>query len=179
MWPVAWSEELNERGFIDEAMVILSKMPSCAARTPWLIGSASRTLMGRVREESESHMQGRAFDMSPMYSETEILAPDEHIMGLAWNVISLSMIAPAYAALRNFVVEGDHVHVQPAATLWDDAMPVAFTMPTWYPWTGELMQSSEGVALNGSFWAFQLQEPGMRLASREEMNQLMMELRKK
>lgn len=177
MWPEEWTRELTERGFIDVAVRILAAMPPCATRVPWIIGSASKTLLGRERTESQSHMQGKAFDMSPMYSATEILAPDDHIMGLAWNIVSLSIIAWAYNDYPCFVVEGDHLHVQPDVVMQKGTLPVAFTMPTWYQWTTELSSSEQLDSLNGSFWVFDYEEPSMRLATRDEMTALMAALR--
>lgn len=169
-WPTEWTAELRDYGFIDAAVSILAALPKCALRAPWIIGSASKALGGAERLESASHKDHRAFDMSPMFDKEHILSPDGAIMGLAWNVISVDILSCAYAAYPHFVVEGDHLHVQPGATLPADAMLCAMTMPRWYEWTGAIMDSSETVDLAGSFWVWVPEKASFSLAPNEVAN---------
>lgn len=166
-WPTEWTDELREHGFIEAAVTILAALPKCALRAPWIIGSASKTLSGGDRLESSSHREHRAFDMSPMFDKDHIMSPDGAIMGLAWNVISVDIISCAYAKYPHFVVEGDHLHVQPGANLPQDKMLCAMTMPRWYEWTGAIMDSSETVDLAGSFWLWSPDSATFALAPNE------------
>lgn len=163
-WPAAWEDRLARRGFLDAAAAILTALPACAVRTPWIIGSDNENLFGDPRTESKSHMSGRAFDMSPMFSRDDILSPDRRIMGLAWNVVSLAMLSSAYGRYPHFVVEGDHLHVQPEAALDPSEMSAVMTMPSWYPWTDIIRGDEDTSVLDGSWWLFNAQKGTMRLA---------------
>lgn len=168
-WPTAWEQELLAHGFLEAATTILKLLPSCAVKVPWLIGSASRNLVGEERTESRSHLEGRAFDMSPMYTKDLILSPDKQIMGLAWNIVSVCLLSSAYEKYPHFVVEGDHLHVQPGADLPVSGLLLAFTMPSWYPWVSSITACDESNPLCDSMWIFAQDEAAVRLASDSEV----------
>lgn len=174
LWPEEWTAELEAAGFIDAAAYLLSLMPKQATETPWIIGSATKTLFGTERTDSRAHMEGRAFDMSPMYSDDVAILEDSRIMGLAWNIIYMATFASIQTGKVPFVIEGDHLHVEPGAPgagLDPGQVFAVFTAPTWYNWTGRILETPIGKALIPSIWLFDgtscaIQSPSAELAGR-------------
>lgn len=174
LWPAEWTDELEAHGFLDAAVSLLSYLPAEATAVPWIIGSASKSIFGMPRQDSLSHMEGRAFDMSPMYSETVAIQPGSPIMGLAWNIVYLAIFAAAQTGKIPFVVEGDHLHVEPGASgegLEPGSVFAVFTAPTWYTWTNRVLTTPIGRALLPSIWCFngmrcEIESPSPELATR-------------
>lgn len=158
LWPKDWNDELEEHGFLDAATSILAGMDAAASDVPWIIGSASLNLFGQPRSESASHMEGKAFDMSPMRSESVAVEPGAPIMGLAWDLISLMEISQAAGGGIPFVVEGDHLHVQPQAKggLGPGQLYAVWTFPDWYEWTSVAAATPLGAAARNTVWLWDL-----------------------
>lgn len=128
--PTVLMDSPNLDKFIEVAGAILDTLPPEAKLVPWVIGSTDRDLAGTERQ-SKSHQEGEAFDMSPCYSDTILVPEDRRIMGMAWNIVSLIVVAPA-CEVACVCVEGDHLHVM----VDRDPLNKVFCVPTvaaWYP----------------------------------------------
>lgn len=181
VWPAEWEDELSQKGFLDAAMSLLVSCDPKIVEVPWIIGSASRTLFGTERTDSPSHAEGKAFDMSPMYSPDAILSPDKRISGMAWNIMSIAAVAPMTSTGIPFCVEGDHIHVQPSISSGpsngQSATPsegdpsrciyCAFTGSTWYPWFEQITAVEPAKSLIPSLWAFNLDTAEFKMLDAE------------
>jgi hypothetical protein len=134
--------------FIATAQAILDALPPEAKLVPWVIGSTDRDLMGNARA-SETHKKAEAFDMSPCYSQTELVPLDKRISGMAWNIVSLMLIWGAKDVCL-FCVEGDHLHVMPGRDPWDALFCVP-TVASWYPMADSLSTMGAADILNKLF----------------------------
>jgi hypothetical protein len=120
-------------------------------------------------------MKGFAFDMSPMYSPDVIIADGAPIMGLAWNLINLFHIAAASDGTIPFVVEGDHLHVQPQAGIpaSKGIVYACWTLPTWYQVHSMLQNSPIGEALLNSVWKLDALKPAVYTPSRDIVEEML------
>lgn len=110
--PVRWATDPRAIEMWSLAVAMLSGAHSAVRKTPWVIGSTWEDIFGNPRSASTSHMEAKAFDMSPMYDESQLLSPRKQLMGLAWNQLSLTYLSTIPHSLAAYVVEGDHLHVQ-------------------------------------------------------------------
>lgn len=80
-------------------------------------------------------MEGRAVDISPMVSETQVLPSDGHMFALAWNLLLISYLLTLHTDQFSWVVEGDHIHAQwggdPTAK-HNDMIVCVPTLSSWY-----------------------------------------------
>jgi hypothetical protein len=153
--------------FVETAESILEAIPPESRDPWWVIGSTDRNLAGEIRV-SKSHVDHLAFDMSPCYSETELVPPDRRIMGLAWNLLSLFTIAEAFSVCA-VCAEGDHLHVMPDrdSTAQKFAVP---TIATWYPLANTLQTLPAQVLLDK---LFVLEGVSLRPATQDEFEAFM------
>lgn len=101
---------------------------------PWIIGSTDRDIFGKPRTDSVSHRHG-AWDITPMYNDEFIISPGASVYGLAWNILSLAMLATITDRSIAFIVEGDHLHLTKSAApsmLPQGAVIAVPTITSWY-----------------------------------------------
>lgn len=109
--PDEWFDEVVSHPCLPLAAEFISRLSPVALMTPWTITSATKDLSGAIRSDSPSHSEGRALDISPLYSEDTLLSADMPMMGLAWNIKSLIVLSEGQWGDIPVFVEGDHLHI--------------------------------------------------------------------
>lgn len=109
--PSRWASDSRALEMWNIANEMIIPAHSAVKTTPWVIGSTWEDIFGNPRTNSAVHLDAKAFDMSPMYDEATLLSPRKQLMGLAWNLLSLTYLSTLNTKLAAFVVEGDHIHV--------------------------------------------------------------------
>lgn len=113
-----------------------------------------------MREDSKSHLSGLAFDMSPMWSTTEALSPDRRALQMAWNVFDIACLAQGCHDRVPYVIEGDHLHVQPKGNpqiLKPSEVLSCLSLSTYYPLRKEVDSDRLTSSLVGSLWLFDIE----------------------
>lgn len=133
--PKMWSDDKEAVEAFHIAERILAPADHRVLDVPWIVGSVKEDIAGNPRSGSQSHLSGRAFDISPMYSRHELLDPDRAISGLAWNMVKLLALATLDWKQAAMVVEGDHIHVEKDGKpelLPPGKMYTVWSMSPWY-----------------------------------------------
>jgi hypothetical protein len=171
--PVIMEHSRNIQGIIEAAKKVYAALPPAAKETPWIIGSTDIDIAGEARASSTSHTEGLAFDMSPTaWSEvgTDLIPENRQMMGLAWNIASLALVAPA-AKEAPFVVEGDHLHCMVSGDPSGDTVYAVPTTSPWYPSAEVLVNCPETKELFHSLFVYS--QFTYRPATREEYNKFL------
>lgn len=97
----------------------------------WCISSIQNTITGKARVDAESHANGFALDLAPIYNSETVTAPDGITPNIACDLINLIKLAKVKIPSTFAVVEGDHLHIVEEADPFPD---VVITYPTLIPW---------------------------------------------
>jgi hypothetical protein len=159
--------DINEiKEWLPKLETLISSGTSGLLNTPWIVGSGTHDIDGNPRT-SQSHSSQNAIDITPMWSETEVLDPDMSVPGLAWNIVSLLALASITDRGLSFVIESDHIHVskngQPDL-LSQSSLIVANTLASCYPIKNKVKEVPFIEVLMGQLYAFQATHEGVSYA---------------
>jgi len=110
----------------------------------WCVSSIKRTITDKDRVEAESHLNGFALDIAPIYNEQTVTSPDQTTPNLAGDLINLIKLAKIKVPGTFAVIEGDHLHIVEESDPYPNEV---ISYPTLIPWynAGSAFQSDPDV----------------------------------